>query len=298
MRIGSKGYVTMADGSSRKAIRLRTNVGSAPYFPPLRNRLNAVWLTQHLLTAQRDLYKGLDSFKPLVESIDQFLSEVDACEGQFLLAAWEKIDALTLEMHIQELVEDLHEVICGPFFDEDNPDVVEYAERAWGGIAKLLPWFQDAVRGAHDSGYPDLWRLDEFRAAVNRQIGTGLHEAPSSKGLTSTQPITYRGEVWVEDDAFTCQVERLIVNGFRASMQLSCSDDGGPHTAEGTFELQGGVWHTRTFSVRYPSDHVDTPARFHVSVLEIARDGESARMKAEWDQAGETYLLDADLEIA
>ena len=298
MRTETRGAIRAADGSLTKASKLKKNIGVAPYFSPISNRLKAVWLTQYLLRAQRDLYKGLDSFEPLVESINQFLREVDACEGQFLLAAWGKIDLLALETHVDEFVENLGEAVSEPNFHsvEDNSDVERYAERAWEGIARLSPWLQDAVRGAHDSGPPDLWRFSEFERAYEKLTATGQSEKPSAISAISTQPITFRGEAWVRDDAFVCQVERLIVNGLRASIQMSCNDDGGPHSADGVFVLQDGAWQTRTFSVRYLGDSVDTPARFHLGVLEIAGDRQNARMEAEWDQGGETFLLDADLD--
>lgn len=298
MRIGSKRQLRLPNGSVKKAAKLRKHIGDAQYFYPIRNRLKAIWLTQHLLVSQRDLYKGIESFEPLVESIDHFLSEVDACEGTFLLAAWGEIDPLTLEDHVQEFVEDFHEAIVDPVFDDY--DLQEYSERAWSGISRLASWLQDAVRGAHDSGYPDLWRLDEFKVAMDKLVMSRPEEEPSPENPAETAahatPRKFSGDAWVQDECFTCHVDRMVVNGSFTSIQMSCSDDGGPHTAEGAFELQGGVWHTRTFSVRYTGDAVNTRAEFHLSTLEIAQDGQSARFAAEWLQGGETYLIDADLE--
>jgi hypothetical protein len=55
--------------------------------------------------------------------------------------------------------------------------------------------------------------------------------------------LTFQGEMDVEDDCFECVVERLIVSRDRASIQMRCRDDGGPHIAEGSFEFVNGQLH-------------------------------------------------------
>jgi hypothetical protein len=131
------------------------------------------------------------------------------------------------------------------------------------------------------------------------RIEVAALEGPAPATTTGPGPretLTFSGELHVEDDCFSCSVERFIVNTHRASIQMSCRDDSGPHNAEASFELENGVWRTRSFEVRYKNDKSPTKAAFELMTCEISSDLQEVQLHAEWRQGGETYALDGTLD--
>ena len=118
--------------------------------------------------------------------------------------------------------------------------------------------------------------------------------------MTKTLPdrtLVFHGEMDVEDDAFSCVVERLIINEGYVSIQMACIDEGGPHVAEGSFELESGFWQTRRFTIEYKGDPLARPASFKLSKLKISPDHANADIQADWWQAGESFEITGTLEL-
>jgi hypothetical protein len=304
MGVAVKNTINYKPGNRKRSKVLRQPLGTISGISDsfINSRIQAVRMCRYYLKDRHDQLSNLTTFESLIEGIKALDTVLAECEIELRRTALDEFSPWELTTYIDAtVVPDLDDCVseCAPSVSgatlrsTAGSDALHLMERMWEEITSFVPDLQDALRSVwenHRLLQPD-WRR-QFESEV-RSLKHSEPIAPSAPRY----PLVFQGELAVEDDAFSCNVDRIILKGEHdISLQMTGVDESGSHKAEGQFVFENGSWRTHEFRLRYATYSSDTPAKFRIEALRLSPDQKKLDLRCDWDLAGDKFDLGGTLE--